>query len=42
MKRNVLPIIGSLLGMALILWAINIDGEIINFIDYSSVLITVC
>ncbi len=41
MKRNVLPIIGSLLGMALILWAINIDGEIINFIDYSSVLITV-
>lgn len=41
MKRNLLPIIGSLLGMGLIIWAININGEIVNFVDISSILITV-
>lgn len=41
MKRNLLPIVGSLSGMALILWAININGELINFIDISSILITI-
>lgn len=41
MKRNLLPIIGSLLGMGLIIWAININGEIVNFVDMSSILITV-
>ncbi len=40
MKREVSPVIGMVLGFILIVWAIVSSGDIINFIDIPSVIIT--
>lgn len=41
MKRNMLPAIGLTAGMALVIWSITMSGEIINFVDIPSVIITI-
>lgn len=41
MKKNMTPIIGMVSGMVLIIWSITSSGEIINFIDIPSLVITV-
>lgn len=41
MKKNMLPIIGLVLGIALIIWAIMIAGEIRSFFDATSIIITI-
>lgn len=40
MRRNLVPIIGALLGIILIIWSITSTGEIVNFIDSSALIIT--
>lgn len=41
MKKNMLPIIGLFAGFALLIWAIVIAGNIVNFLDPTAVIITV-
>lgn len=41
MRRNLMPIIGSILGLVLIFWSISSSGDIVNFIDGPSLVITV-
>lgn len=41
MKKNMLPLIGFVLGAALLIWAIMIAGNIRNFMDPTSIIITV-
>lgn len=41
MKKNISPIIGMVSGMILIIWSITSSGDIINFIDVPSLVITV-
>lgn len=41
MKKNMLPLIGLVGGLALVVWAIMIAGNITNFIDPTSIIITV-
>ncbi len=40
MKRNLMPTIGAAMGLILIMWAITSSGDIVNFIDLSSIVIT--
>ncbi|MEW8973756.1 MAG: motility protein A [Tissierellaceae bacterium] len=40
MKKNLMPTIGTLTGFVLIMWAITASGDIVNFIDGPSVIIT--
>lgn len=40
MKRNLMPIIGTVLGIVLIIWSITSTGDIINFVDGPSLIIT--
>lgn len=40
MKRNIMPLIGAVLGIALIIWSITSTGELINFVDAPSLVIT--
>ena len=41
MKKNITPIIGLVLGMALVIWSIMMDSEISNFVHIPSIIITV-
>lgn len=41
MKRNLMPIIGTVLGLVLIIWSITSTGEIVNFIHAPSLIITI-
>lgn len=41
MKKNITPIIGLVLGMALIIWSIMMDSEISNFVHIPSIIITI-
>ena len=41
MKKNMLPLIGLVSGAALLIWAIMIAGNIRNFMDPTSIIITV-
>lgn len=41
MKKNMLPIIGLVSGILLLVWAIMIAGNIVNFMDPTSIIITV-
>ena len=41
MKKNMTPIIGMVTGMILIIWSIMSSGDIINFIDIPSLVITI-
>lgn len=41
MKKNMLPLIGFVAGAALLIWAIMIAGNIRNFMDPTSIIITV-
>lgn len=40
MDKNMTPAIGFVSGMILIIWSINMDGNINNFVDMPSILIT--
>lgn len=40
MRRNLMPIIGAILGIILIIWAITSTGEVVNFVDGSALIIT--
>lgn len=39
MKKNMIPVISALGGLVLVLWAINLDGSIMNFVDIPSIII---
>jgi len=39
MKKNITPIIGLVLGMALVIWSIMMDSEISNFVHIPSIII---
>lgn len=41
MKKNVIPIIGMIIGFILIFWSISQGGSVKGFIDWPSVLITI-
>ena len=41
MKKNLVPTMGLIAGMALIIWSILLSGNINNFVDIPSVIITV-
>lgn len=41
MKKNIMPLIGLLSGLALLIWAIVIAGEITSFMDPTSIIITI-
>lgn len=41
MKRNIMPIIGLVLGIGLIVWAMTSSGDDANFVDSQSLIITV-
>lgn len=41
MKKNMLPLIGLFGGITLILWAILIAGDLVNFMDPTAIIITV-
>lgn len=40
MKRNLMPIIGTVLGITLIIWSITSTGDIVNFVHGPSLIIT--
>lgn len=41
MKKNNMPIIGLILGIALVIWSITMSGDILNFVDFPSIVITI-
>lgn len=40
MKKNIVPIVGLVLGFGLIIWSITSSGNIASFIDTPSLVIT--
>lgn len=41
MKKNMVPSVGLVAGLILIVWSINLSGDMINFLDFPSAVITI-